>query len=1144
MAIASRTANRLGRLGQAGFVAALSALLLTIPHAPSAVISSPSRSVSAKPGPALTRLPPALQAAASAVLGRAQAGYRLTHVANGFGGLNPAQGLRLRSVPRGIEVASSNGKGVRLSLDSVLVDGSSVDMRAATPRVDRNLAVYDEGDVRQYFVNGPLGLEQRFLVRRAPGWPARHLELIMDISGATGTALSRDGRSVLLRTSEGPALRYSGLTAIDSYGRRIPARMRLRSGRLALEVETRGARFPITVDPLLSPYAVLNGPSGPSSAFGSSIAVSHDGNTAAIGGESDNGGLGAVWVFTRSGTSWSQQGPKLTPQGSSPTRPRIVQNFGSGVAISADGNRIVVGDGRFGMLAAWAFARAGGVWHQQGAPLAPRINRKEVSGSVGVTLSGDGRTIALAGIVSSMPLTWVYVSSRGRWRQQGHPLPVSSWRVGLSENGNALLVGEASFIRSRSRWRAAGRISAGPGSEGSRAALSGDGLTAAVGNGQRGYALVYRRSRARWIRVARLTSPHPEAQLAFGASVTLSADGKTALIAASPRTESSGAKPVGYIFTRTNSDVWTTTAAVTMNQPWSAALSADGGTIVAPPLLREVAERVVDSGEPAHVLTRAGNDWQEQAALSPSDATGVDGRSFGGDFALSSDGSTAIIGEGPDTAWVFDRSGESWTRQTRLRLEGTVGGGGLVALSADGNTAVLAGPSAPGPVAAWAFTRTGATWSPSGTRLVASGAGPRPPGGREELESFASSVAISANGDVILVGASWDAGNTGATWVFTRSGSGWSQQGPKLTSSSPSTEEHFGNSVSLSASGDMALIGAVDHKEGPTEGDPPQGAAYVFARSAATWTQTAKLVDGEHKPYESRWGLANTVALSADGNTALLGGYNHALVFTRLATGWQQHRPALKASPYEHNAIYGSQNRFDAVVALSADGTRAVLGGPVTQGCGRYFEGPCTGTAVVWAFSRVGEAWMREPLPVVRGLPFGAWVAIAGNGETVLIQGVTPGSEPGGAVFVSRLIPPPQAGFVIEPSRVDYYGAVELQLWSPVAATFTATARVNPSGAGVPSNAPRCTDSRPAKQTASRRRCASGAPLLYGTTTARGVQNVHLDIAPRPAMRRYVARHKRVNLLITIHDKPVASPSSTQTIRLAVPFKKPPAPEF
>ncbi len=62
--------------------------------------------------------------------------------------------------------------------------------------------------------------------------------------------------------------------------------------------------------------------------FGSSVALSADGNTALIGGTGDNSEHGAAWVFTRSGSTWTQQGAKLTGSGESGAG-----EFGSSVAL-------------------------------------------------------------------------------------------------------------------------------------------------------------------------------------------------------------------------------------------------------------------------------------------------------------------------------------------------------------------------------------------------------------------------------------------------------------------------------------------------------------------------------------------------------------------------------------------------------------------------------------------------------------------------------------------------------------------------------------------------------------------------------------------------------------------------------------------
>src|SRR5262249_23478754 len=132
---------------------------------------------------------------------------------------------------------------------------------------------------------------------------------------------------------------------------------------------------------------------------------------------------------------------------------------------------------------------------------------------------------------------------------------------------------------------------------------------------------------------------------------------------------------------------------------------------------------------------------------------------------------------------------------------------------------------------------------------------------------FGSSVALSANGNTGLVGGTNDSSGAGAAWVFTRSNGIWTQQGAKLTGGGQAGLADFGTSVALSADGNTALVGGPWDAPGQSGG---AGAAWVFTRSGGTWTQQgAKLTATD----ESGLGkLGSGAALSADGDTALLGG--------------------------------------------------------------------------------------------------------------------------------------------------------------------------------------------------------------------------------------------------------------------------------
>jgi hypothetical protein len=122
--------------------------------------------------------------------------------------------------------------------------------------------------------------------------------------------------------------------------------------------------------------------------------------------------------------------------------------------------------------------------------------------------------------------------------------------------------------------------------------------------------------------------------------------------------------------------------------------------------------------------------------------------------------------------------------------------------------------------AAWVFTRTAGVWTQQGAKLVGSGA--------VGHASQGISVALSADGNTAMVGGPADDASAGAAWVFTRRDGLWSQLGNKLTGSdavrgtAPGAVNGSlqGKSVALSADGSTAIVGGL--------GDSEVGAAWVF----------------------------------------------------------------------------------------------------------------------------------------------------------------------------------------------------------------------------------------------------------------------------------------------------------------------------
>ena len=352
-----------------------------------------------------------------------------------------------------------------------------------------------------------------------------------------------------------------------------------------------------------------------------------------------------------------------------------------------------------------------------------------------------------------------------------------------------------------------------------------------------------------------------------GYSVALSADGNTALVGAPIDDNYLGA---AWVFTRA-AGIWTQQAKLVGSgavpgpsapeQGVSVALSADGNTAV---IGGPYDNNYIGA---AWVFTRTGGIWSQQGSkLVATDFIG--GPRQGESVAISADGNTILLSGGGDSvwgaAWVFTRSSGVWTQQTKLTAD-LQGGGGLglaVALSADGNTALLCALSRYEAVDGFVFTRSGNIWIQQGAPLMPSDA------------TFSAlvnglvlpSAALSADGNTALIGWPDDNQYLGASWVFTRTGNTWTQQGSKLVGSGwamgPPGVIYQGISVALPGDGNTALIG------GPLDGNFT-GAGWVFQRSGGVWSQIGEKLVGVGAPFPDVQGTS--VALSSDGHTGLLG---------------------------------------------------------------------------------------------------------------------------------------------------------------------------------------------------------------------------------------------------------------------------------
>ena len=108
-----------------------------------------------------------------------------------------------------------------------------------------------------------------------------------------------------------------------------------------------------------------------------------------------------------------------------------------------------------------------------------------------------------------------------------------------------------------------------------------------------------------------------------------------------------------------------------------------------------------------------------------------------------------------------------------------------------------------------------------------------------------------------------DNAGTGAAWVYTRSGGVWTQQGSKLVGTG-----------AVGSRQTRRLRRAVRRRQhrhrGRASRQPGTGAAWVYTRSGGVWTQQGSKLVGTGAVGHAGQGFS--VALSADGNTAIVGG--------------------------------------------------------------------------------------------------------------------------------------------------------------------------------------------------------------------------------------------------------------------------------
>jgi hypothetical protein len=443
-------------------------------------------------------------------------------------------------------------------------------------------------------------------------------------------------------------------------------------------------------------------------------------------------------------------------------------HIGNAVAISADGNTLVVGaphessaargingnagdNSLYASGAAYVFVRRGDAWVQQVYVKASNAGQSDLFG-MSVAVSADGNTMAVSAPWESSAATGV------NGDQHDDSLP----------QAGAVYV----FTRSGDAWQQQAYVKAS--NTGSR---SNDGDQ-------------------------------------FGFSVALSGDGNTMAIGAT--TEDSAATGINgrqtddtapsagavYVFGRTG-DTWTQQAYVKGSNTEAAdlfgydvSLSDDGNTLVAAGYDEDGPGRGVNTDQgngvngsgAIYVFSRTGTNWRQDAYLKGSRSEGNDALGFS--VAISGDGSTIVAGAGDESCLVGGINPEGCDKDKPEDASGGSAG------------------------AAYVWVRSGDTWTEQAFIKASN----------PDLQDwFAVNLAVSGNGSTVLVGAPMEdsrargmingeqqddsATESGAAYLFTRSGTTWSQRA-YLKAENADAFDEFGTSIALSGDGRRLIVGA------------------------------------------------------------------------------------------------------------------------------------------------------------------------------------------------------------------------------------------------------------------------------------------------------------------------------------------------
>ncbi|HST56786.1 MAG TPA: FG-GAP repeat protein [Solirubrobacteraceae bacterium] len=479
---------------------------------------------------ALTSLPLLATEAVSRSLGADQSKYWAAQDHGRIEMLSTERALAVRFLSSGPLMSAGHAR-LQLRLHAVGRGKRLRRLPATAPTAKRNRVSYThDGKLLEWYVNGPLGLEQGFTLRTPPQRQLRGGPLTLSVGLLAAGLLPKldSGRhSLTLTRADGTsAFRYHGLRVTDARGQELHSWLELGHNELLIKANDATARYPLRVDPIIETAKLTSTDSSPLDRFGVSVAAA--GDTIVVCSP------GTAYVFTKPVSGWATvtQTAKLTTTSNPPNA-----RFGASVAVSND--TIVVGapndiqfDPHAGPGVAYVFVKPDGGW----TSTTETAKLTATDATAGNLL---GTSVAIAGdtIVAGAP---------GAADNQSY-------------QGAAYV-----FVKPPSGWTnatATAKLTATDGATGASVAISGDTIVAgapgATVNNQsyEGAAYAFVKPASGWTNTTattKLTATDATAGSLLGTSIAIAGD---TIVAGAPSDTVNGqSRGAAYVFVQSHSD--------------------------------------------------------------------------------------------------------------------------------------------------------------------------------------------------------------------------------------------------------------------------------------------------------------------------------------------------------------------------------------------------------------------------------------------------------------------------------------------------------------------------------------------------------------------------------------------------------------